>query len=145
MRLLRSTDELDELFRREPVLRERLLEELLELRDLLELDEPDLRRADPDEPPERLFDPEALLRLEPLDPLDPLLELVLREPVLREPELREPELREPELPCDRWPPPLCCSSPASSSESSFLATVTAAGTAIPTAAPASAFLPVDMP
>jgi hypothetical protein len=29
--------------------------------------------------------------------------------------------------------------------SSFLATVTAAGTAIPTAAPAATFLPVDMP
>jgi hypothetical protein len=104
-----------------------------ELRERFELDEPDdfdLLRADPEEPPERLFDPEALPRPEPLDP------------ELRE---RDPELREPE-PCrgcfPSWP---CCSSSSSPLLSSFLATVTAAGTAMPTAAPARAFLPVERP
>ncbi|HSD25200.1 MAG TPA: hypothetical protein VLB79_12840 [Solirubrobacterales bacterium] len=78
-------------------------------------------REDPE--PDRLFDPEALPRPERFDPA------------------LERELRELELRC-------CCScSPGSPSPSlrSFFATVTAAGTAIPTAAPASAFFPVDIP
>jgi len=129
----------------------RLLDEELRARELpldfdpRELFEPDERELDPvrDEP-ERdplfdLDDPE----LEPLrdEPeREPLFEPeALPRPDRLEPPLAPPELREPELPC--W------SSPPSSSPlpSSFLATVTAAGTAIPTAAPATTFLPVDMP
>jgi hypothetical protein len=96
------------------------------LRARLELDDADdfaLLRDDPDEPPERLFDPEALPRPELPDPCRP-----------------ERERSEPELCRDCCP---CCWSP--SPLSSFLATVTAAGTAMPTAAPARAFLPVERP
>jgi hypothetical protein len=106
---------------------ERELDPLRDAPDRDPLFEPDERELDPlrDEPErDPLPDPEALPRPERLDP-----------PLARE--LRE---LEPELPC--------CSSPPSSSSplpSSFLATVTAAGTAIPTAAPATTFLPVDMP
>lgn len=137
----------EELRLREPVLRERLARELLAealrlrelplepdlLLELRALDEPDfdLRREDVE--PDRLFDPEALLRPERLDP---------------PPEL---ERRALELRCDCCRPlcfgPCCCSSSLSPSSPprSFFATVTAAGTASPTAAPASAFLPVDIP
>jgi hypothetical protein len=112
--LLDDEPRLDEL--RPDALRDRL-----ELDDFDEPDDFDLLRDDPEEPPERLFDPEALPRPERLDPV---LERELREPV-----------------------DCCCSLPLSSSSPliSFLATVTAAGTAIPTAAPASAFLPVERP
>jgi hypothetical protein len=103
---------------------------LPELRELLVLDEPD--DLDPlceDREPERLFDPEALLRPERLDP-----------PLERELRALEPRCDCRRAPCC-WPS--CCL--PSSSPSSFFATVTAAGTAIPIAAPARAFLPVDIP
>jgi len=131
VRLLRFVPPVEPLLRRVPLLEdEPRLDELRpdELRDRLELDdfdEPDdfdLLRDDPEEPPERLADPEALPRPERLDPV---LARELREPV-----------------------DCCCSSPLSSSSPlliSFLATVTAAGTAIPTAAPARALLPVERP
>jgi hypothetical protein len=121
---LRDAPDRDPLF--EPD--ERELDPLRDAPDRDPLFEPDERELDPlrDEPErDPLFDPEALPRPERLDP-----------PLARELGELEPEL----LPC--------CSSPPSSSSplpSSFLATVTAAGTAIPTAAPATTFLPVDMP
>jgi hypothetical protein len=103
---------------------------LPELREPLELDEPDdLDPLREDREPERLFDPEALLRRERLDP-----------PLERELRALDPRCDCRRAPCCR---PSCCS--PSSSPSSFFATVTAAGTAIPIAAPARAFLPVDIP
>ena len=107
-----------------------------ELPDLLREELLDLLREAPPDPlrdelePDRVFPPDEPLRPDPLDPPP------------------APEL------CDAWPscsplPSSCCccswSSSSSPLPSSFLATPTAAGTAIPTAAPATTFFPVDIP
>jgi hypothetical protein len=91
--------------------------------DELRLPDEELERLDE---PERDFDPLELL----LDPLVPLRD------------------RERDPCCDPLPPPLCCWSFSSSfppSPSSFLPTATAAGTATPSAAPATTFFPVERP
>ena len=136
----------------------------------LELFDPDVRRRDPELEELDLLFAEPLEEREPerafdcVDPLEPelrlpelrLAELRLRELPL-EPELRlrelplEPELPLRELPLRErvfWPPCRDVSSfPSSSEESpiSFFATPTAAGTATPTAAPATTFFVVDIP
>jgi len=96
--------------------------------------------------PVRFFAPDERLRPEPPERL-PLvlperLPLELPEPLRLElPE--RPALRPP--PCWARPPSPPLSSWSSLSPISFLATPTAAGTATPSAAPATTFLPVDIP
>jgi len=150
--LLRLPDELLRLRFEEPLLPLRLEEPLLRPEELRALDDDELDRFDE---PERAFDPfERRLELpelpdEPLrDPLDDLLRDLPGEP-LRE-LLEPPDPLEPLRDCER-----CCDPPLEPSLSwsssspppprTFRPTATAAGTATPSAAPATTFFPVDMP
>jgi hypothetical protein len=121
----------DDVVRREPLL------------DPLRVD-PDLLREELE--PERLRDELEPERLR--DELEPDL-LLPRELLVRRDRLDavlEPARERLPERCCRPPPSCCCwPSPSSPLPSSFLATPTAAGTAIPTAAPATTFLPVDIP
>jgi len=98
-------------------------------------DVPDLDRL----PLARLDDPLLVVRRLPDFAVDPVRFFVPDERL--RPELLERDAPRP--PCGERPPPP--SSWSSLSPISFLATPTAAGTATPIAAPATTFLPVDIP
>ena len=125
MRFVPPLDELDE---------RRLLDDVERV--ARDRDVPDLDRL----PLARLDDPLLVVRRLPDFAVDPVRFFVPEE--LR-PELLERDALRP--PCCERPPSPSPSSWSSLSPISFLATPTAAGTATPIAAPATTFLPVDIP